>query len=125
MAMSKALFCLLGASSLMAVAADKDIVTFDGAQGTTFNWQTRDDPVMGGSSKSNWQMSNKRGSWAGEVKIVWFLQAAGFCHAEATNYHGDWSSVGADGSVVVHYRVNSKSTKQDLAHFGLEFHSGH
>ena len=59
-----------------------------------------------------------------QVNIVWFLGAAGFCHVEASDYTGDWSSVGVDGSVVVRYRINSQNEGQpsatNIANFGFE-----
>merc|ERR1712032_985148 len=79
---------------------------------------TSDDPVMGGSSKSAWQLENSRGSWAGEVKIVSFLGAPGFCSVGTSRYSGDWSSAGVDGSVVLKLRINprnfAKSSAQTL-----------
>lgn len=127
MATCRLMFCFV-ATAMAIVAADKRIITFDGTEDTTFTWRTRDDPVMGGSSKSSWQVANERGSWAGQVNIVWFLNAAGFCHVEASDYMGDWSSAGVDGSVVVHYRINSQNQGQpsatNIANFGFEFDSG-
>ena len=59
-----------------------------------------------------------------QVNIVWFLGAAGFCHVEASDYEGDWSSAGVDGSVVVHFRINprnqGKSSAMNIANFGFE-----
>ena len=41
----KSLLYFLGATAI-ASASEKTIVTFDGAEGTSFNWYTSDDPVM-------------------------------------------------------------------------------
>jgi hypothetical protein len=61
------------------------IATFDGAKATTLEWQTVNDPVMGGQSKSNFSVDGARhvGVWAGEVKIVPFLHAPGFCNLQS------------------------------------------
>jgi len=122
----KSVICLLGAAAIVS-ATERTIVTFDGAKATTFNWYTSDDPVMGGSSKSAWQLENNRGSWAGQVKIVSFLGAPGFCSVGSYGYNGDWSSVGVDGSAVVHLRINPRNkgmpNAQTLTHFALQFHS--
>jgi len=58
-----------------------DLVTFDGAQATTFKWKAQNDPVMGGQSHSVYTLDeeNKKGKWVGEVKIVPSLKAPGFC----------------------------------------------
>lgn len=122
----KGFFCWIAAVA-MGKAAARDIVTFDGAKGKTFKWRTIDDPVMGGQSKSSWELENKRGSWAGEVKIVSFLHAPGFCTVVAEDYKGDWSSAGVDGAVTVHLRINPRHqgtpSAQNLTFFGLQFDS--
>ncbi len=63
------------------VGASKVLATFDGATGTTFNWEAVNDPVMGGQSNSTFTVDsvNKVGNWAGTVRIVPFLKAPGFC----------------------------------------------
>lgn len=63
------------------------VVTFDGADGTTFNWKLVNDPVMGGVSNSTWDIKEKEGiaSFQGNCNIVPQLQAPGFCNAETNN----------------------------------------
>jgi peptide methionine sulfoxide reductase MsrB len=70
--------------------AQTNLVTFDGADGTTFNWKLVNDPVMGGLSNSTWNIDVSGGiaRWSGEVKIVPSLQAPGFCNAETTDGMG-------------------------------------
>jgi len=67
--------------SAPALLADKTVATFDGGAGTTFKWVTENDPVMGGVSESSWTpvSKDKAGEWKGQVKIVPFLRAPGFC----------------------------------------------
>jgi hypothetical protein len=56
-----------------------DLVTFDGAHGTSFVWTDENDPVMGGVSHSTFNISDDTGIFDGEVKIVPSLKAPGFC----------------------------------------------
>jgi len=69
----------------VAVATGLPIATFDGAKGTTWPWQPVNDPVMGGQSTSTFHVdtSKKIGVWDGEVRIVPFLKAPGFCNLQA------------------------------------------
>jgi len=62
--------------------------TFDGAKGTTWDWEAVNDPVMGGQSYGNFtaDQDKKLAVWQGEVKIVPFLHAAGFCNAQAPRF---------------------------------------
>jgi hypothetical protein len=73
------------AAVLLASANAQSIATFDGAKATTLSWQTVNDPVMGGQSKSNFEVDAEHhlGVWAGEVKIVPFLKAPGFCNLQS------------------------------------------
>lgn len=61
-----------GASSL-------PIAVFDGSSPIT--WRTENDPVMGGQSVSTFTIdkADKVGKWVGQVRIVPFLRAPGFC----------------------------------------------
>eukprot|EP00937_MAST-01D_sp_MAST-1D-sp2_P003833 g3833.t1 len=59
-----------------------DLVTFDGKEATTHAFEAVNDPVMGGQSTSTFTVKNGAGVFDGEVKIVPFLHAAGFCNAE-------------------------------------------
>jgi len=64
--------------------ADEDIllVSFDSAEHT---WTTVNDPVMGGASTSTITVSSGVGVWEGEVKVVEFLGAPGFCTLRTGN----------------------------------------
>ena len=59
-----------------------------------------------------------------QVKIVSFLGAPGFCTVGTSGYHGDWSSAGVDGSVVLKLRINprnfGKSSAQTLTYFAVQ-----
>lgn len=72
---------------LVSAAAAKTvpIATFDGAPGTTWDWEAVNDPVMGGKSQSTFKVDTGRklGIWDGQVAIVPFLHAPGFCHLQA------------------------------------------
>lgn len=76
---------LVGAASCAVGSVVVPIATFDGAQGTTLPWSPVNDPVMGGQSKSTFEvdLSGNVGVWNGEVKIVPFLGAPGFCTLQA------------------------------------------
>ena len=78
-AMKSALF-LLGLAATAAAASLRgapanpngvDLVTFDGAKGTTYKWKDLNDPVMGGESSSTWTIDtqvHKTAVWDGEVR---------------------------------------------------------
>jgi len=68
--------------SISALAECKSIVSFDGSK-ANIRWATVNDPVMGGRSESTVSVSDGQATWAGEVKIVPFLQAPGFCNLQA------------------------------------------
>ena len=51
LAVAACLGCLAATASVSA--APINLVTFDGAKGTTFDWAVMNDPVMGGLSSSN------------------------------------------------------------------------
>ena len=51
LAVAACLGCLAATASVSA--APINLVTFDGAKGTTFDWTVMNDPVMGGLSSSN------------------------------------------------------------------------
>lgn len=82
MAPRRVVAAFLTASSALA---EVKIATFDGAEGTTWPWQTINDPVMGGQSMSKFEVdkTNNVGVWDGEVKIVPFLKAPGFCNLQS------------------------------------------
>jgi len=72
----------LGASSFVPVA------TFDGKDGTTYQWTTINDPVMGGVSHSEFTVDQEKqqGHWFGAVEVVPSLQAPGFCNLQSMPY---------------------------------------
>lgn len=55
------------------------IASFDGTKGSSYKWAAENDPVMGGQSVSTFTEKNGVAVWKGEVKIVPFLHAPGFC----------------------------------------------
>jgi hypothetical protein len=69
-----------------AVSKTVTIATFDGAEETTLPFQTVNDPVMGGQSTSSFSVSDDKGIFEGEVKVVTFLGSPGFCNLEAPGY---------------------------------------
>lgn len=76
--MSASIICaalLLGS----AFADELRLVTFDGRKETTASWRDTNDPVMGGASKSDFEITtNKTGIFYGTCAIVGFLKAPGF-----------------------------------------------
>eukprot|EP00966_Prymnesium_polylepis_P227034 5253221-Prymnesium_polylepis.1 len=70
---------------LSSLTADLPLATFDGAPASTREWTTVNDPVMGGASISTFEQSGAVGIWTGEVKVVPFLHAPGFCTLTTTN----------------------------------------
>jgi len=77
-------------------AVEKEIllVTFDGAEGTTFSFVELNDPVMGGVSSGTWAVNSdsKYGVFDGEVADVPKLKAPGFIKAAADGAFADASS---------------------------------
>jgi len=96
----------LGAS--LAAAGSVPLATFDGAKTTTLPWETVNDPVMGGQSKSNFTVDNVRhlGVWTGEVAIVPFLKAPGFCNLQSPGLYktADFPDVSACDGILVRAR---------------------
>jgi hypothetical protein len=72
---------------LLPIISAIPIATFDGAEGTgKWDWETVNDPVMGGVSKSSFRIEGQTGVWAGDVKVVPFLKAPGFCTLRAPGF---------------------------------------
>merc|ERR1711972_1133839 len=72
---SRCLFFLV----IPALGDKLELVTFDGAKGTTASWKDLNDPVMGGASTSTFKVTDaKTGLFNGTVAIVGFLKAPGF-----------------------------------------------
>lgn len=108
------------ASAAGALATNLPLATFDGAKGTTWSWQAVNDPVMGGSSSSTFSVDSERslGIWDGEVRIVSFLGAPGFCNLQAPGLFKTAafpSVAGASGLVVRARETNSTG----LTHFNV------
>lgn len=59
------------------------LATFGGEDGTTFDWDETDDPVMGGSSNGDFYIDKEQqiAVFEGTVRIVSFLDAPGFSKA--------------------------------------------
>merc|ERR1711990_1003745 len=79
------------------------LATFDGNKGSTFVWEAVNDPVMGGQSYGNFSVDDIRkvAIWEGEVKIVPFLHAPGFCNAQAPGLGHTASFPSADGAKTI------------------------
>ena len=90
-------------------AGRKTLATFDGASGTTFDWEAVNDPVMGGQSESTFTVdkANAKAVWDGEVKIVPFLHAPGFCTARTKGTQSFPDISGLDG---IEIAVTSKQS---------------
>jgi hypothetical protein len=93
------------AQSMKATSAAK-LVTFDGAEGTTFTFQELNDPVMGGKSTGTWSLGEGFGIFDGEVVDVPSLQAPGFIKAQASGTFPDVSAF-VDGSLVLSVRTTN------------------
>jgi hypothetical protein len=75
------LFIIASILALNASAFTPDVLlaTFDGKdKATTFTWEAKDDPVMGGSSTSNAGIKNNTLIFSGTCAIVKYLKAPGF-----------------------------------------------
>jgi len=100
-----------------AVASTKTIslATFDGAKVSTQTWTAVNDPVMGGQSFGtfNTSIARKVALWEGEVKIVPFLHAPGFCNVQAPGSYPD-----ASGMTAITLRARTVGTS--LANFNVQ-----
>lgn len=104
---------------LASVASAKTIMlaTFDGAKETSLTWRPVNDPVMGGQSTSKFSVEEPLGIFEGEVKIVPFLGAAGFCNLETSATVSFPDISGTDGITVA-----AKQTLDDgLTNFDVRF----
>jgi len=114
--MSKAVLMLLGARAL---GQTTPIATFDGAKATTWPWATVNDPVMGGESSSTFKVDQGLGIWDGEVRIVPFLKAPGFCNLQSPGLYKTAAFpdlTGMDGLVVRGRQTNASG----LSHFNVQ-----
>lgn len=102
----------LGLLILGTYAAVVPVATFDGKDGTTYEWNAINDPVMGGRSHSKYELDaqKQRGHWWGAVEIVPALDAPGFCNLQAPPYgeKGSFKDIsGATNLVVTASQINS------------------
>jgi hypothetical protein len=103
----------------LSVSAPTPLVTFDGAQGTTFDFKALNDPVMGGKSSGTWTVGSGAGILDGEVVDVPSLSAPGFIKAAADGTFPDASSA-FGGNLVLTVR----SSTPEFAGFRVTFVSG-
>jgi len=109
-----------GVAQLAATSyRSENLVTFDGAQGTTFMFTELNDPVMGGKSTGAWSLGDGYGVFDGEVVDVPSLKAPGFIKAAADGKFPD-ASLYAGGSLVLLVRTSTPEYKG----FRVSFASG-
>merc|ERR1711967_13681 len=106
------------AQSMKATSSAK-LVTFDGAEATTFTFRELNDPVMGGKSTGTWSLGEGFGVMDGEVVDVPSLQAPGFIKAQASGHFPDVSAF-SDGSLVLSVRT----TNPEFEGYRVTFVSG-
>lgn len=109
-------------ASLLALAAAGKVplATFDGSKETTWSWETVNDPVMGGKSSSTFQVdsSRKLGVWDGEVRVVPFLGAPGFCNLQAPGLYKTASFPDISGTEGLSI-VAREASASGLKHFNV------
>lgn len=116
------LVCLAGSPSAPVMTAssggDIPLATFDGTQGTTFKWDVVDDPVMGGQSHSTLDVPTAGSArWHGQVKIVPFLKAPGFCTIKTDGFRARFPDVSGTSRFKLRVR-NAKGSA--LTRFALQ-----
>merc|ERR1711865_508569 len=109
----------IGASKSNLGSSAGSLVTFDGADGTTFKFEELNDPVRGGKSTGTWSLGNGFGIMDGEVVNVPSLKAPGFIKAAADGKLPDVSDF-IGGSLVLKVRTSTP----DFAGFRVTFVSG-
>merc|ERR1711998_709703 len=109
----------VGSELSLASRTATSLVTFDGAEGSTFDFEALNDPVMGGKSTGTWTLSSGAGVLDGEVVNVPSLSAPGFIKASADSTFPDVSSA-SGGSLVLTVR----SSTPEYAGFRVTFVSG-
>lgn len=116
------LSCVAGNPSSAPTGNYVDLVTFDGAKGTTFLWVTTNDPVMGGQSTSTFTIDKKQqiGILNGTVRIVPSLSAPGFCKAATQNVNVIFNDATGAKEII----VEARSSTPDFAGFKLAFSAG-
>jgi len=102
------------------VATDTDSVTlvsFDAHGASEHKWAAVNDPVMGGQSFSTISVDTtaEKAVWEGQVKIVPFLKAPGFCNAQTPGLYETSSFPDASGFDGLQMRARTNGT--GLTHF--------
>merc|ERR1712156_179436 len=102
-------------------SVDVPLVTFDGAESTTFKFHALNDPVMGGVSVGSWELDdiNGIGIFNGTVKDVPALSAPGFLSAYARGDFND-ASMAISGDLVLKVRTSTP----EYTGFRVSFASG-
>lgn len=109
----------VGSKPSLAATSAIPLATFDGAEGSTFDFKALNDPVMGGKSSGTWAVSDGAGVLDGEVVDVPSLSAPGFIKAAADGKFPDASSA-FGGSLVLTVR----SSTPEYAGYRVTFVSG-
>jgi len=78
-------------------AGEKVLSQFATKGPTEVAWRAENDPVMGGKSVSTAVVERGELAWKGEVKIVPFLHAPGFCTVRTEAFKGDVSAYAKGG----------------------------
>lgn len=104
----------------VACGGSVPIATFDGAATTTRKWEVVNDPVMGGQSFSNFHVDDTRslGVWSGQVRVVPFLGAPGFCNLQSPGLGrtADFPDLSSASGIGVRAREANSS---GLLHFNI------
>eukprot|EP00747_Dinoflagellata_sp_TGD_P217548 gnl/TRDRNA2_/TRDRNA2_89935_c0_seq5.p1 gnl/TRDRNA2_/TRDRNA2_89935_c0~~gnl/TRDRNA2_/TRDRNA2_89935_c0_seq5.p1 ORF type:complete len:411 (+),score=79.87 gnl/TRDRNA2_/TRDRNA2_89935_c0_seq5:106-1233(+) len=97
------------------------IATFDDAKGTTWSWQTVNDPIMGGKSNSTFEVdtSKQLGIWDGEVRLVPGLQAPGFCQVQAPGLYKEAAFPDLSGTRGIEVRAR-QANMPGLTNFNIQ-----
>merc|ERR1711998_461445 len=107
------------AAQPLKAKSSASLVTFDGAEGTTFSFQELNDPVMGGKSTGTWSLGQGFGIFDGQVNDVPSLKAPGFIKASARGSFADASpAIGGDLVLVV------RTTTPEYKGFRVSFAAG-
>lgn len=101
-----------------AGAADLPLVTFDGAKGTTYTWETLLDPVMGGQSNGTCSVKDGALVFNGYCAIVPKLKAPGFITAKL---EGSALTRLADASDYDALKISLRSATPDYTGFKVSF----
>merc|ERR1711935_922640 len=109
----------IGATKKALESTAGSLVTFDGAESTTFKFVQLNDPVMGGKSTGTWSLGEGFGIMDGDVVDVPSLKAPGFIKAAADGKFADVSEF-IDGSLVLSVRTSTPN----YAGYRVSFASG-